>query len=103
MDQSVYKHIQELQQAAYFRIPTHGDYSRIVNSPYLGGPIASAFERPSRFEDPAIEMGRLGFHEVHNIIWGVDVVEDTLEVLDKIPGWAREGAVNVRSMAGGRC
>ena len=103
MDQTVFKRIQELQQTAYFKVSTPDGYSRIVNAPYVGGPIASAFERPSRFDDPAIELGRLGIHSVHNILWGIDVVADSLDVLHRIPEWTRYGAVNVRSMAGGRC
>ena len=103
MDQSLYDRIQELQRASYFRIRTEDESDRIVNSPYLGGPIASAFERLARYDDPTVEIGRLGIHEVHHVCWGIDVVEDDVALMAEIPAWTRDGAINVRRMAGGRC
>ncbi len=103
MDQELYDRIQELQQAAYFRTGIAGGFSRIVNSPFLGGPIASAFERLGRFAEPTLELGRLGMHEVHEVLWGIDPAVDDAGDIANITAWTREGAINVRRMAGGRC
>lgn len=103
MDQALYDRIQELQRASYFRTTQADGYSRIVDSPFLGAPIASAFERVARFEEPEVEVGRMGVHEVHLACLGFDVVEDDLSDLQKLPLWMREGAITVRRMSGGRC
>ena len=103
MDQELYQRIQELQQAALFRKEASGGFSRVVNSPFLGGPIASAFERLTRFADSVVEIGRLGVHEVHDVCWGIDVVEDDVADMDLTKTWTIDGAITVRRMAGGRC
>ena len=103
MDQQLYERIQELQHASYFRTKADNGGDRIVNAPFLGSPIASAFERLSRFDDPSVEIGRLGVHEVHAICWGIDAVQDGVSLIDDIPALTREGAINVRRMSGGRC
>ena len=103
MDQALYDRIQELQYASFFRTTRDDGLSRIVDSPFLGGPIATAFEHPTRFEDPTVEVGRLGVHEVHFACFGFDAIEDGLDGIGDIPLWTREGAINVRRMAGGRC
>ncbi len=102
MDQELFNRIQGLQQASFFRRKTDaGD--RIVNAPYLGSPIASAFERLSRYDDPAVEIARMGVHEIHHVCWGIDVIDDDVTCINNIPAWTRDGTINVRSMAGGRC
>ena len=93
----------ELQRASFFRTRTESDSGSIVSSPYLGAPIASAFERLSRFEDPAVEIARLGVHEVHHVCWGIDLVDDDVARIDDVATWTRDGVIDVRSMAGGRC
>ena len=102
MDQELYERIQELQRASFFRARSDsGD--RIVDSPFLGGPIASAFERLTRFADSTLEVGRLGVHEVYDVCCGIDVVSDDLGAFDLLPKWKIDGAITVRRMAGGRC
>ena len=103
MDQALFELIQETQRASLFKADHGSGYPRIVDSPFLGGPIASAFERITRFDDPAIEIGRLGIHEVHYACYGFDAVEDGLDGLANLTKWNRDGAINVRRMAGGRC
>lgn len=102
MDQQVFQRIQDMQQAAHFYALTEDGFERIVDAPYLNAPIASAFERISRFADPVVELARLGTHKVHNICWGIDVVEDSLEDADKLRTWSQEGTLAIRLMAGGR-
>ena len=103
MNQELLDHIREMQWAAYFRTAAEDGFTRVVDSPFLGGPIASAFERLSRLGDPVVEVARLGTHEVHNVVWGIDAVEDSLDDLGKIKDWTRDGAITIRHMAGGRC
>ena len=103
MDQELYDQIREVQESSFFRMKTTAGCSRVVDSPFLGGPIASAFERVVRFEDPAIEIGRLGVHEVHFIGCAFDAVKDGLDWLSALSKWNMDGAINVRRMAGGRC
>ena len=102
MEQQVHERIQQMQHAASFRAATSNGYSRIVDAPYLNAPIASAFERISRFGDPIVELARLGTHKVHDICWGIDAVGDSLDDIDKLRTWTREGALAIRLMAGGR-
>ena len=103
MDQALYDRIMELQSLSLFRTATDDGQDAIVNSPRLNLPVATAFERIARFADPAVEVGRLGVHEVHHACFGFDAVEDGLDGLSLFPRWLREGAVNVRRMSGGRC
>lgn len=103
MDQELYDRIQELQAASFFRTANGSPMGRIVNAPFLGAPIASAFERLVRFADSTVEVGRLGVHEVHEVCCGLDVVADGLDALRMIPVWTRDGAITVRRMSGGRC
>ena len=103
MDQELYVRIQALRQLSLFRAKNESGDDRIVNAPYLGGPIASAFERLARFEDPTIELGRMGNHEIHHVCWGIDMVDDDVARIADVPAWTREGMVTVRHMAGGRC
>ena len=102
MDQELLDRIQQLQAAALFRAG-EGAASSIVDSPFLGGPIASAFERLSRFADSVMEVGRLGVHEVHDVCCGIDVVSDGLQAMGLVGSWKVDGAIAVRRMAGGRC
>ncbi|MBR0406298.1 MAG: hypothetical protein IJI68_14020 [Eggerthellaceae bacterium] len=102
MDQQVFQRIQDMQHAANFLTLTEDGFGRIVDAPYLNAPIASAFERISRFEDPIVELARLGTHKVHNICWGIDVIEDSLDDIDMLRTWTREGTLAIRLMAGGR-
>ena len=103
MTQELYDRIQQLRGLALYRKQVDGGKSRIVTAPFLGAPIASAFERLFRFDEPTVEVGRLGIHEVHFVCCGIDAVEDGLAWLGEFPRITREGAVNVRHMAGGRC
>ena len=103
MDQALFEHIQEVQRASLFRVDRGSGCPRVVDSPFLGGSLASAFERVARFSDPVLEIGRMGLHEVHFACLGFDAVEDGLAALGEIPAWTRNGAITVRHMAGGRC
>ena len=103
MNQEIYEQIREAQQASLFRAVGGDGCAKVVDSPFLGDPIASAFERIARFEDPAIEVGRLGVHEVHLVGAAFDAVRDGLERLGELRKWNVDGAINVRRMAGGRC
>ena len=103
MDQELYDKIQELQQKALFRTAGEGAGSRIVTSPFLGGPISSAFERLTRFSDSVLEIGRLGVHEVHQVCCGLDPTVDDLSALELVKTWTIDGSITVRRMAGGRC
>lgn len=102
MDQELYETIQQLQHDSYYRTAA-GDYTRIVDSPFIGGPLSSAFERLTRFSDSIREIGRMGIHEIHYICVGLDVVADSLDVISNTMPWTRDGAITVRRMAGGRC
>ena len=103
MDQALYDRIQELQHASLFRAGDDDASTRVVDSPFLGSPIATAFERIMSYDDPTVEIGRMGVHEVHFACLGFDAVRDGLEHLSKIRSWTTDGAINVRRMAGGRC
>lgn len=103
MNQELYEHIQEVQRASLFRTDKGSGTARVVDSPFLGGSIASAFERIARFDDPPIEIARLGNHEVHFIGCAIDAVRDGLNCLGQLAKWNIDGAINVRYMAGGRC
>ena len=103
MDEKLYQHIQDMQYAAFFRQADSDGFTRVVNSPYLPTPIASAFELLSDFADPVVEVARLGTHEVHNVVWGIDPARDSLGLIANIPKWTRDGAITIRHMAGGRC
>lgn len=102
MDQALYDRIQELQNASFFRTRV-GESDRIVNSPFLGAPIASAFEHLTRFEDSVLEVGRLGVHEVHEVCCGLDLTIDDTRAFEMIPVWKLDGSITVRRMSGGRC
>ena len=102
MDQELYETIQQLQYDSYFRTAA-GDFTRIVDKPFIGGPLSSSFERLTRFSDVIREIGRMGIHEIHYICVGLDVTVDSLDVLSNMMYWTREGAIAVRRMAGGRC
>ena len=102
MDQELYDEIQRVQHASLFRSNASGK-SRIVDKPFLGGPIASAFERLSRFEDSTLEVGRLGLHEVHDVCCGLDAVADGFDGFDLLSKWKLDGSIMVRRMSGGRC
>lgn len=103
MDQALYDRIQELQALSLFRKTADGQHDRIVNAPFLGGAISSAFERMARFDDPTVEVARLGLREVHFACFGFDAVEDGLDGIADMKRWNWEGAINLRRMAGGRC
>ena len=103
MNQELYQHILEMQHASYFRAAADDGTAHIVDSPFLGGPTASAFERIGRFDDPVLEIARLGTHEVHAVCWGIDAVQDSLDSRANVKPWTMEGAIAVRHMAGGRC
>ena len=102
MNAELQQKIFETQQASFFR-RSESDGTVIVNSPYLGAPIASAFERVVRFPDPAIEVGRMGAHEVHLACLAFDAVRDGLDSLRQLKKWHVDGSINVRYMTGGRC
>ena len=102
MDQALYDLIQKLQAASFFRT-RHGDTDRIVNAPFLGSPIASAFERLTQFGDSVLEVGRLGVHEVHEVCCGLDLAQEDASAIDMLKTWKLEGSITVRRMSGGRC
>ena len=102
MNNDLQAKIYETQQASFFR-KKENDATIIVNSPHLGAPIASAFERVARFDDPALEVGRMGVHEVHFACYAFDAVRDGLDALRQMKKWHIDGSINVRYMAGGRC
>ena len=103
MNQELYDRIREVQQASLFRVDQGSGFARVVDTPFLGGSIASAFERVARFADPAIEVARLGVHEVHFAAFAFDAVEDGLNRIDEMKNWHIDGSINVRRMAAGRC
>ena len=103
MDQELFERIQEVQRASLFLTDKGSGNARVVDSPFLGGSLASTFERIPRFSDPSIEIARLGIHEVHFIGCAIDAVRDGLEKLGDLAKWNISGAINVRYMAGGRC
>lgn len=103
MDQQLYDLIRQLQHDSFFRTVTDEGGDRIVDSPFIGGSVSSAFERLGSEREAAVELGRLGTHEVHYICWGIDAVSDGLSRIAEIPALTREGAITVRRMAGGRC
>ncbi len=102
MGQELYDIIQEVKAASYFR-SNAGGVDEIVDPPFLGGPISSAFERLAAFDDSVIEVARLGLREVYDVCCGIDVVADGVGALDLIPKWNMDGSIAVRRMAAGRC
>jgi len=103
VDQQLFEYIQEVQRKSLFRADKGSGSARVVDSPFLGGSIASAFERVVRFDEPAIEIARLGLHEVHLVGCAFDAVKDGLGKLGELAKWNIDGSINVRYMAGGRC
>ena len=76
--------------------------------PYGGRVELSISPRPDfavvvRFPDPAIEVGRMGAHEVHLACLAFDAVRDGLDSLRQLKKWHVDGSINVRYMTGGRC
>ena len=103
MTQELYERIRAVQEASLFRTDKGSGYARVVDSPFLGGPIASAFERIVRYDDPSIEVARLGVHEVLLAGFAFDAVQDGLDRLADMKQWHIDGSINVRRMAAGRC
>ena len=94
--------IQEARAASHFRTKA-GGADEIVDGPFLGSSISSAFERLARFDDSVMEVARLGFREVHDVCCGIDVVEDGVGAIDLMPTWNMDGSIAVRRMSVGRC
>jgi len=92
-----------MQAMAGFKTVAANGFERVVNAPYLGAPIASAFEQLLLFDDPVVELARLGTHKVHHACWGIDAIRDSLGCIEQLQDWIREGSIAIRHMAGGRC
>ena len=103
IDQALVERMSLMQAAAGYKTVAANGYERIVNAPYLGAPIASAFEQFLIFDDPVVEISRLGTHKVHHACWGIDAIRDSLECIEQLLDLTREGAIAIRHMAGGRC
>lgn len=103
MDQTLVDRMKSMQAKASFRTVASNGFERIVNAPYLGAAVASSFEQFLLFDDPIVELARLGTQKVHHVCWGIDAIRDSLTYLEQLPIWTREGSVAIRHMAGGRC